>query len=147
LQRQNATLRENMLIDPSDFLLNQGEYAKIRHCSERTIERERAAGTGCKFIKIGRAVRYRRRDILEFIERHVRQSTSENPTGEASGLDVLEIDAPFPGRGSGTRDIRRRQVTQNQHRVDQGVDHPEDRGEPAATRKLSRVGPEQVSAR
>src|SRR5271167_3473737 len=123
-----------MLIDPSDFLLNPGEYAEIRHCSERTIERERAAGTGCKFIKIGRAVRYRQRDILDFIERHARQSTSENPTGAASELDVLDIGAPFRGRGPGTRDIQRRQVTQNHRRVDQGVDHPEDRGEPTATR-------------
>ena len=83
MQRQNATLQENMLIDPPDFLLTQGEYAKIRHCSERTIERERTAGTGCKFIKIGRAVRYRRRDILEFIDRHARQSTSEKEPQEA----------------------------------------------------------------
>ena len=82
MQRQNTTLRKNMLIDP-DFLLTQGEYAKIRRCSERTIERERAAGNGCKFIKIGRAVRYRRRDILDFIERHARQSTSEKEPQEA----------------------------------------------------------------
>jgi hypothetical protein len=66
-----------MLDDPLDFLLTQREYAGIRRCSPRTIERERASGTGCRHIKIGRAVRYRRRDILDFIERHIRQSTSE----------------------------------------------------------------------
>ena len=66
-----------MLIDSSDLLLTQGEYAEIRHCSERTIERERSLGEGCRYIKIGRSVRYRRRDILDFIERHARQSTSE----------------------------------------------------------------------
>jgi hypothetical protein len=60
-----------------DELLTQGEYAKERKCSERTLERERATGTGCRFVKIGRAIRYRRRDILEFIEKHLRQSTSE----------------------------------------------------------------------
>jgi hypothetical protein len=59
-----------------DFLL-QDEYAALRRCSERTIERERSAGTGCPYVKIGRAVRYRRRDVLDFIEQHIRRSTSE----------------------------------------------------------------------
>jgi hypothetical protein len=64
---------------PSDFLLTQREYANLRRCSERTIERERVSGTGCRFIKIGRAVRYKRADVLDFIERHARLSTSEAP--------------------------------------------------------------------
>jgi hypothetical protein len=60
-----------------DDLLRQRAYAKIRGCSQRTIERERAIGSGCPYIKIGRSVRYRRRDITDFIERHIRRSTSE----------------------------------------------------------------------
>lgn len=52
--------------------------ASIRRCSERTVERERNSGTGCRYIKIGRAVRYRRRDVVEFLDRHARLSTSEN---------------------------------------------------------------------
>jgi hypothetical protein len=60
-----------------DELLTTAEYARERKSSERTIERERTTGTGCKFVKIGRSVRYRRRDILDFIARHVRGSTSE----------------------------------------------------------------------
>jgi len=66
-----------MLTDPPDFLLTRREYAHFRRCSERTIERERASGTGCRYIKIGRGVRYKRADVLDFIERHARQSTSE----------------------------------------------------------------------
>lgn len=65
-----------MLTDPFE-LLTQLEYANLRRCSERTVERERSSGTGCPYVKIGRAVRYRRRDILDFIEEHLRQSTSE----------------------------------------------------------------------
>jgi hypothetical protein len=134
LQRQNDTLRENMLIDPPDFLLKQGEYAKIRHCSERTIERERTAGTGCRFIKIGRAVRYRRRDILEFIDRHARQSTSEKEPQEARQIcpgewpvgvtaEQIERSTDNPTRaeaGSGAaREVRRRtaRVPQRQDRL------------------------------
>jgi len=67
-----------MLTDPLDLLLTQREYASIRRCSERTIERERASGTGCRYIKIGRGVRYKRADLLDFIERHARRSTSES---------------------------------------------------------------------
>jgi helix-turn-helix protein len=66
-----------MLTDPLDLLLTQREYASIRRCSERTIERERASGTGCRYIKIGRGVRYKRADLLDFIESHARRSTSE----------------------------------------------------------------------
>jgi len=64
-------------MDTLDDLLIQREYARIRRCSERTIERERSAGTGCPYVKIGRAVRYRRGDIKAYIEGHVRRSTSE----------------------------------------------------------------------
>jgi hypothetical protein len=63
--------------DPLEVLLTQREYAQIRRCSVRTIERERETGTGCRFIKIGRSVRYRRRDVFDHIECHARQSTSE----------------------------------------------------------------------
>jgi len=64
-------------MDDLDDLLVRREYARIRRCSERTIERKRSHGSGCRFVKIGRSVRYRRGDILDFIERHLRQSTSE----------------------------------------------------------------------
>jgi hypothetical protein len=60
-----------------EILLTGLEYAQIRRCSVRTIERERSVGDGCQFIKIGRAVRYRRGDVVNFIERRSRMSTSE----------------------------------------------------------------------
>jgi hypothetical protein len=66
-----------MLTDLFCFLLTPREYAQLRRCSERTIERERASGTGCQYIKIGRSVRYMQADVIDFIERHARQSTSE----------------------------------------------------------------------
>jgi hypothetical protein len=64
-------------MDDLNDLLKQRDYAKIRNCSERTIERERVTGTGCRYIKIGRGVRYKRADVLNFIELHARHSTSE----------------------------------------------------------------------
>jgi hypothetical protein len=64
-------------MDEQEELLTGKEYARLRRCSLRTVERERGTGQGCKYIKLGRIVRYRRRDVLDFIERNARQSTSE----------------------------------------------------------------------
>jgi hypothetical protein len=59
-------------------LLTGQEYARMRRCSVRTIERERSTGEGCRYIKLGRAVRYKRRDVLDFVDRNARLSTSES---------------------------------------------------------------------
>jgi hypothetical protein len=96
-----------------DELLTTAEYARERKSSERTVERERTSGTGCKFVKIGRSVRYRRRDILDFIARHVRGSTSElewpspedivGPRSRNTALaTVAETPSTFP-RSVGSR--------------------------------------------
>ena len=60
-----------------DELLTSREAAALLRLSERTLERHRTAGTGPRFCALGRAVRYRRRDLLDWIERGTRQSTSE----------------------------------------------------------------------
>ena len=60
-----------------DELLTTREAAAMLRLSERTLERHRTAGTGSRHIALGGAVRYRRRDLLDWIERAARQSTSE----------------------------------------------------------------------
>ena len=62
--------------DP-DALLFTAEAAYLRGQSPRTLEKERVAGGGCPFALLGRSVRYRRRDVLEYIERQIRCSTSD----------------------------------------------------------------------
>jgi hypothetical protein len=62
--------------DP-DALLFTAEAAYLRGQSPRTLEKERVAGGGCPFASLGRSVRYRRRDVLEYIERRIRRSTSD----------------------------------------------------------------------
>jgi predicted DNA-binding transcriptional regulator AlpA len=66
-------------MEDSDKLLTTREAAALLRLSERTMERHRTAGTGPKFRKFSKAIRYCRRDILEFIERAARESTSEPP--------------------------------------------------------------------
>lgn len=58
-------------------LLTGAETAKLLKLSERTLERHRLTGTGPRFVRLGRAIRYRRGDIADHIERHAHRSTSE----------------------------------------------------------------------
>lgn len=63
---------------PLNALFSQETIAAIRHCSIATIERDRWAGTGIKFIKMGRLVRYRKKDIQQWLEEHPAfQSTTQ----------------------------------------------------------------------
>src|SRR5262249_36780449 len=64
-------------------LLTQREYALHRRCSTRTVERERAEGTGCPYIRIGSRILYKRSDIDRFIDAH-RIGPSGFPKGSCS---------------------------------------------------------------
>lgn len=58
-------------------LLTQREMCGVVQKSEKWAEAARLHGTGPRFVKLGRAVRYRAADVLEWIERNVRTSTSD----------------------------------------------------------------------
>jgi len=63
---------------PDTSLFNQKSIAVIRDCSTYTLERDRWAGNGIPFLKIGRAVKYRKIDVLEWLAQYQPQrSTSE----------------------------------------------------------------------
>ena len=47
-------------------LLTAAETAQILRCSLRTLDRERAVGNGCPFVRLGGRIRYRRSDIDGF---------------------------------------------------------------------------------
>ncbi len=51
--------------------------AKRLGTSERTLERLRATGTGPKFVRVGRLVRYREADLETWLAAQTVQSTSE----------------------------------------------------------------------
>ena len=53
------------------FLLKEHEVAKLIQRPVATLRRERWARKGIRFVKIGRAVRYRWSDIEEYIEANV----------------------------------------------------------------------------
>jgi excisionase family DNA binding protein len=58
-------------------LLTQDEAAELLKLSVRTVERLRVSGTGPKFLKIFRSVRYRPEDVQTWLASRVRGSTSE----------------------------------------------------------------------
>jgi hypothetical protein len=60
-----------------DPLLTESEAAQMRRQSTRTLQAERLRGGGCPYVKLGRNVRYRRSDVVAYIESHLRASTSE----------------------------------------------------------------------
>jgi hypothetical protein len=53
--------------------------------SVRTLERHRLAGTGPRYVRLGRLVRYRPQDLAEFVDRNLRGSTSEESTATDRG--------------------------------------------------------------
>jgi Helix-turn-helix domain len=64
-------------INELDELLTESEAARLRRQSIRTLQAERLRGDGCPFVKLGRSVRYRRSDLLRFIEANVKTSTTK----------------------------------------------------------------------
>ena len=62
-----------------DQLIDQKTAAKLLCLSVRTLERHRVAGTGPRFARLGRLIRYRQRDLEEFVGSNLRNSTSEMP--------------------------------------------------------------------
>jgi predicted DNA-binding transcriptional regulator AlpA len=57
--------------------LTQKEVAAHLRLSERTLERHRVCGTGPRFVKLGRRIVYRRRDVEDWAAAHTVSSTSE----------------------------------------------------------------------
>jgi hypothetical protein len=60
-----------------DQLYTQAEFAQLRRCSVRTLERERVTGTGCPFVRLSGRVLYRVADIDRYLATKVRTSTSD----------------------------------------------------------------------
>ena len=58
-------------------LLTALETARLLRYSLRTLDRERAEGRGCPFVRMGGRIRYRRADVEAFVAAHVRGNASE----------------------------------------------------------------------
>jgi excisionase family DNA binding protein len=61
----------------NDPLMHPKEAAKLLNVSDSWLAKSRLTGTGPRFVKIGRAVRYPESAVREFIKARMRTSTSE----------------------------------------------------------------------
>lgn len=69
-------------VAPESTLFDQKTLAAVLGCSTQLLERNRWAGQGVPYIKIGRTVRYRKQDILSFLQQQkIYHSTSD--TGQS----------------------------------------------------------------
>lgn len=68
-----------------EILLHPKQAAHILGLSVRTLERHRLAGTGPRYVRLGRLVRYRQQDLADFVDRNLRRSTSEELTATDRG--------------------------------------------------------------
>ena len=67
----------------NETMLTTVEAAQYCGLSPRTLEKRRAKQAGPRFVKLGRLVKYRLRDLEEWIARSVRISTSDRGDGSA----------------------------------------------------------------
>jgi hypothetical protein len=68
-------MHPNPSIPSGDDLLTEAEAAQLRRQSIRTLQAERLRSEGCPYVKLGRSVRYRRTDVLGFIEANLQKMT------------------------------------------------------------------------
>jgi hypothetical protein len=66
--------------DP-DESFDEAEAARLLKYSVRTLQARRVRGGGPDFVKIGRSVRYVRRDLIAFRSKHTVNSTTEAAAG------------------------------------------------------------------
>jgi len=65
------------------MLVNEKQSAEILSLSIKTLQGWRWRGEGPRFLKLGRAVRYRREDLTAYLDESLRSSTSERAGGGA----------------------------------------------------------------
>jgi len=58
-------------------LLSQSEVAELLGIAPRSLEGMRLKGTGCRFVRVGRLVRYRPADVAEWLASRTAASTSD----------------------------------------------------------------------
>jgi predicted DNA-binding transcriptional regulator AlpA len=67
-----------------EALLTEAQVSEILGRGVPTLQKDRVAGTGPQFIKMGRLVLYRPSDVQAWLAERVRRSTSDSAVGEGS---------------------------------------------------------------
>lgn len=73
---------------PESTLFGQETPAALLDCSAAKMERSRWDGTGIPFVKIGRAVRYRKADITNYLKQQKTCQSTSQPQSEKESSHV-----------------------------------------------------------
>jgi hypothetical protein len=92
---------------PNTALVSQKIVAILLGYYEAEIERDRWAGTGIPFIKVGRMVRYRKADIIAHAAQYkpVRSTTEVQA---AAAPEDIQASRPLPKQGRRSRQEARK---------------------------------------
>ncbi len=71
--------------DPDSFL-TEIQAAEFLALTVRTLQSWRLRGGGPRYVKCGRACRYRRRELIDWTEANTVSHTSQTGTGPAEGV-------------------------------------------------------------
>ena len=80
-----ARTRARQLPQDLDALLTEQETCGLLGLSVRTLQNWRLRGGGPAYLKCGRAVRYRRRDLLSWMDEHTRRHTGDSGPDTSDG--------------------------------------------------------------
>ena len=73
---------------PSATLFNQNTLAAILDCSTQLLERNRWAGQGVAYLKIGGKVLYRKQDVLDYLQQQkIYRSTSDQGLSQGEAYE------------------------------------------------------------
>jgi predicted DNA-binding transcriptional regulator AlpA len=61
----------------NEVLLDEVAYCALVNTKQSTARKQRVTGQGPRFIKIGRSVRYRKGDVMDWLESRTVRSTSQ----------------------------------------------------------------------
>jgi hypothetical protein len=79
-------------------LLTERETAEVRRCSTRKLQRDRAEGRGCPFVRLDGRIFYRREDVDRYIAAHVclslRDAVATPPRRRGRPSKISEGAAP-----------------------------------------------------
>lgn len=75
--KTNYSNKTTTLTPAGQVFLTEHDVAHRQTRSVKTIQADRLKAAGIPYCKIGRLVRYRLADVLEYEERHMRRTTSD----------------------------------------------------------------------
>jgi hypothetical protein len=84
-QRVGLSIRSSAGETYPDEIFDQQDVADWLKVSPKCLESWRLKGHGPKFLRIGRLVRYRRRDVVAYLDGQLRRSTSDAGLSGDSG--------------------------------------------------------------